>query len=142
MAANNLTVVVAEDDPDDRLMIEEAFEQCGPCDLEFVGDGEQLLEHLRRDRRVAASQRSDRSKVILLDLNMPRMNGQEALREIKLDPDLNRIPVVVFTTSSAQEDVVRSYDLGVNSFITKPVTYDQVISTLHRYWSEVCTVAA
>ncbi len=138
--AKQLTVVVAEDDSDDRLLIEEAFDRCAPCNLEFVEDGEQLLDYLRHDRAFAHLPENDGPRVILLDLNMPRMNGQEALREIKSDPALSRIPVVVFTTSSAEEDIIRSYDLGVNSFITKPVTFDSVISALHCYWSEVVTV--
>ena len=135
-----LTVIVAEDDSDDRLMIEEAFESCGPCNLQFVEDGEQLMDVLRQEEPDRGVMEGEHRRVILLDLNMPRMNGQEALKEIKSDPALSRIPVVVFTTSSAEEDIVRSYDLGVNSFITKPVTFDQVISALHSYWSEVVTV--
>ena len=138
--AKPLTVIVAEDDADDRFLIEEAFARCDPCDLTFVEDGEQLLNHLRQDAGPANSDNDERRRVIVLDLNMPRMNGHEALQEIKSDPALARIPVVVFTTSGAEEDIVRSYDLGVNSFIMKPVAYGQVISALHRYWSEIVTV--
>lgn len=140
LSTKPLTVIVAEDDSDDRLMIEEAFERCGPCNLQFVEDGEQLLNYLRDDGEPEQMSEREKRRVILLDLNMPRMNGQEALKEIKSDPELSRIPVVVFTTSNAEEDIVRSYDLGVNSFITKPVTFDQVIVALHRYWSEIVTV--
>lgn len=134
------TVIVAEDDIDDRLMIEEAFANCSPCGLQFLEDGEQLLSYLRRDGDYADVPERDEQRVILLDLNMPRMNGLEALQEIKADPDLKRIPVVVFTTSQTEEDIVRSYDLGVSSFITKPVTFDKVIATLHNYWSHIVTV--
>ena len=139
-AAAPFTVIVAEDDSDDRLMIEEAFANCSPCGLQFLEDGEQLLNYLRREEDYADVPEEDEQRVILLDLNMPKMNGLEALQEIKSDPDLKYIPVVVFTTSETEEDIVRSYNLGVSSFITKPVTFDKVISTLHSYWSSVVTV--
>ncbi len=135
-----ITIVVAEDDSDDQLMIREAFERCPPCEIHFVGDGEQLLAYLRREGDFADMHGKDLPSVVLLDLNMPKMNGQEALREIKSDPNLELIPVVVFTTSRAEEDIFKSYNLGVSSFITKPVDFDRVIATLHEYWAEVVTL--
>lgn len=135
-----ITIVVAEDDSDDQLMIREAFERCPPCEVHFVEDGEELLAYLRREGDFAHLRGKKLPCVVLLDLNMPKMNGQEALREIKTDPKLELIPVVVFTTSRAEEDIFKSYNLGVNSFITKPVDFDSVIATLHEYWTEVVTL--
>jgi CheY-like chemotaxis protein len=109
-----------------------------------VEDGEQLLDYLRGTGSWAGCKPA-RPGIILLDLNMPRMDGREALREIKNDPDLRRIPVVVLTTSKAEEDIVRTYDLGVNSFITKPVTFEQLVDVMRfvgRYWLEIVELPA
>ena len=141
MASRPIRILVADDDADDRMMIEEAFEEAllsNPVD--FVKDGIELLEFLRCENEHA--DRDDRSLpgIILLDLNMPRMDGRAALAEIRRDPELRRIPVVVLTTSQAEEDILRTYDLGVNSFITKPVTFEglvQVVQVLNRYWIEI-----
>ncbi len=135
-----ITILMAEDDPDDRLLACEAFEESRLVnELVLVEDGEELMDYLyRRGKYNEAS--APRPGVILLDLNMPRKDGREALREIKADPDLRRIPVVVLTTSKAEEDILRTYDLGVNSFIVKPVTFGdlvEVIRTLGRYWFEI-----
>lgn len=135
-----ITILLADDDPDDRLMAQEAFsESLLRNPLMMVEDGEQLLDYLRGNGRWADSKPA-KPGLILLDLNMPRMDGREALREIKNDPDLRRIPVVILTTSKAEEDIVRAYDLGVNSFISKPVTFDQLVDVMKyvgRYWLEI-----
>ncbi len=136
-----ITIVVADDDPDDRMMIEEAFEENRlKNNLAFVEDGEQLIDYLRGEGAYADDERRNPVGVILLDLNMPRMDGREALKIIKSDPGLQRIPVVVLTTSKAEEDILRTYDLGVSSFITKPVTFDalvEVVKVLGQYWFEI-----
>lgn len=135
-----LTLLLADDDPDDRMMALEAFEESRLANnIVTVEDGQELLDYLYCAGRYAGTTPT-RPAIILLDLNMPRVDGREALGRIKSDPDLRRIPVVVLTTSKAEEDVVRAYDLGVNSFITKPVTFDQlltVIRDLSRYWLEI-----
>jgi CheY-like chemotaxis protein len=133
---------MAEDDPDDRILTREAMESAHVAnDLRFVNDGQYLMDYLRREGDYAGSDvEAPRPGIILLDLNMPRMDGREALAEIKADPDLRKIPVVVLTTSKAEEDVVKSYDLGVNSFITKPVTFTALVEVMQawsRYWFEI-----
>jgi CheY-like chemotaxis protein len=136
-----ITILVADDDADDRLMIKDALrENCLANDLQFVEDGEQLLDYLRRQGNYADPKSSPRPGLILLDLNMPRKDGREALREIKGDPELRDVPIVVLTTSKAQEDIYRTYNLGVNSFITKPVTFESLVAItreLGRYWFEI-----
>lgn len=136
-----ITILIAEDDEDDRLLAEEALlESHVANDVRFVEDGEQLMDYLRARGEYAAPGVAPRPGLILLDLNMPRKDGREALEEIKSDPELRRIPVVVLTTSKADEDVLRTYDLGVNSFITKPVSFDglvDVMRLLGRYWFEI-----
>ena len=139
--ARPISVVVADDDPDDRMMIEEAFEESRlGAEVDFVEDGEQLISYLRREGPFAHLAGKPYPGVILLDLNMPRKDGREALRELKADPGLRRIPVVVLTTSRAEEDVARIYGLGVSSFITKPVTFEGLVNAVEilcRYWIEV-----
>jgi two-component system, response regulator len=129
------TVLMADDDEDDRLLARDAFGECGvDVDLRFVEDGVELLEYLRGEGRWSGC---PQPSLILLDLNMPRKDGREALVAIKENPALRRIPVVVVTTSKAEEDVLRSYDLGVSSFISKPVTYESLLAlirTLSHYW--------
>ena len=136
-----ITILIADDDADDRLMIEEAFlERRLNNKLEFVEDGEQLLQYLNREGPFSDKKGEPYPGLILLDLNMPRIDGREALRRMKLDENLCRIPVVVLTTSRAEEDIVRTYGMGVNSFITKPVTFEglvDVVSSLWNYWVEV-----
>jgi CheY-like chemotaxis protein len=138
---NLITVLVADDDPDDRMLTLEAWEENRLANgLYFVEDGEELMDYLHRQGGYTHLADKPPPGLILLDLNMPRKDGREALREIKADPHLRRIPVVVLTTSRAEEDILRSYDLGVNSFITKPVTFDalvDVIKTLAKYWFEI-----
>ena len=136
--SGEITILLADDDEDDRLMTRDALRDARlHNDLRFVVDGVDLMEYLRREGRYSDPATSPRPGLILLDLNMPRMDGREALREIKSDPELRSIPVVVLTTSKAEEDILRTYDLGVNSFITKPVTFlglVEVMKVFSRYW--------
>ena len=136
-----ITILLADDDEDDRLMTRDALRDARlHNDLRFCFDGVDLLDYLHRRGRHAGDGAAPRPGLILLDLNMPRMDGREALAEIKKDPELRSIPVVVLTTSKAEEDIVRSYDLGVNSFITKPVTFMglvEVMKVFSRYWMEI-----
>ncbi len=139
-----IIILMADDDADDRMLAREALEECRVAnDLHFAQDGEELMDYLKRRGKYADPLTSPRPGLILLDLNMPRKSGREALREIKTDTELCRIPVVVLTTSQAEEDIYRSYDEGANSFITKPVTFDglvEVMRELKRYWFEIVAV--
>lgn len=136
-----ITILLADDDADDRMLAKDALEENRLAnDLRFVEDGEELLDYLLQRGRYADPERAPRPGLILLDLNMPRKDGREALREIKAHADLRRIPIVVLTTSKAEEDILRTYDLGVNSFITKPVTFAGLVDlmrALGRYWFEI-----
>ena len=136
-----VTILLADDDPEDCLLAQEALEEARFADyLYFVEDGEELMDYLYHRGPYTDLIPSSLPDLILLDLNMPRKDGREALGEIKADPQLRRIPIVVLTTSKAEEDIHRAYDLGVNSFITKPVTFEglvDVIKTLSRYWFEI-----
>jgi two-component system response regulator len=136
-----ITILLADDDEDDRLMTRDALRDARlHNDLRFVVDGVDLMDYLHRRGRHADPNDSPRPGMILLDLNMPRMDGREALGAIKGDESLRSIPVVVLTTSKAEEDIVRTYDLGVNSFITKPVTFlglVEVMKVFTRYWLEI-----
>lgn len=139
-----ITILVADDDEDDRLIAAEALEEARLANtVRFVQDGEELLQYLRREAHFADEEEFPWPGLILLDLNMPRMDGRQALEQIKKDAKMKRIPVVVLTTSKAHEDVVRSYDLGVNSFISKPVTFEQLVrtmKTLGDYWFGIVTL--
>ena len=136
-----ILILVADDDPEDCLLVRDALEESRLAnELHFVGDGEQLLDYLNRRGAYADPVVAPRPGLILLDLNMPKMDGREALAEIKNNANLRQIPVVVLTTSSAEEDIFRSYDLGVNSYITKPLTFEslvRVMQALGRYWFEI-----
>ncbi|HEX8681637.1 MAG TPA: response regulator [Ardenticatenaceae bacterium] len=136
-----IVILMADDDPDDRMFAREALEESRVVnELRFVEDGEELLEYLNRTGRYVEPASAPRPGVILLDLNMPRKDGREALAEIKGNPSLRRIPIVILTTSRSEEDIVHSYDLGVNSFITKPVTFEglvEVMKALGKYWIEI-----
>ncbi len=136
-----IQIVIAEDDPDDRLLIEDALSEARLANgIKFVQDGVELLEYLRRTGRYLDLTRKFLPGLVLLDLNMPRMDGREVLKVIKEDPVLRRVPVAVLTTSSAEEDIFRTYDLGVNSFITKPVTFErlvEVMQSLTDYWFQI-----
>jgi len=131
-------ILMAEDDSDDRLLVKDALAECRwEGDLRFVENGEELLDYLMRRGKYSQSAIAPRPGLILLDLNMPRKDGREALREIKTDAELRRIPVVVFTTSKADTDIGRLYDLGANSFISKPIQFDALVSVMRilgQYW--------
>lgn len=136
-----LQILMAEDDPDDRAFAKDALLASRLVnELRFVEDGEQLMDYLHRRGAFAAPGSAPRPALILLDLNMPRKDGREALKEIKADPALRSIPVVVLTTSKSEEDVMRSYDSGVNSFVTKPVTFEALVDVMRQlgqYWFEI-----
>jgi two-component system, response regulator len=138
---NPITILMADDDPDDRQMTRKAFEASRLVnDLRFVEDGVELMDYLCRRNHFADPALSPRPGLILLDLNMPKKDGRQALTEIKADPQLRNIRVVVMTTSKAEEDILRTYDLGTPSYVTKPVTFTalvDVISTMGRYWLEI-----
>ena len=140
-ARKTVTILMADDDLDDQMLVRDAWEKSRLCnDLRFVDDGEQLMDYLYRRGAYADPIDSPRPGVILLDLNMPRKDGYEALEEIKNDPGLRRIPVVVLTSSQAEEDIICSYNLGVSGFIAKPVTFEglvEAIKALGRYWFEI-----
>ena len=139
-------ILMADDDADDRMLAREALEESRLAnELHVVEDGEQLLDYLHRRGRFAPPADAPRPGLILLDLNMPRKDGREALQEIKADPELRRIPIVVLTTSKAEEDICRTYDVGANSYITKPVTFEglvDVVRALGRYWFEIVALPA
>jgi CheY-like chemotaxis protein len=138
---NMITILLADDDPDDRQLTRDAFKENRLANaLATVEDGEELLDYLHRRGKYKELQGTPLPGLILLDLNMPRKDGREALKEIKAHPEFRRIPIVVLTTSKAEEDILRTYDLGVNSYITKPVTFKslvEIVKVLGRYWFEV-----
>lgn len=140
-AKDQLCLLLADDDPDDRMLTERALKKSRLANSLFtVEDGEELMQFLRREGRYSAPDEAPRPGLILLDLNMPRKDGREALKEIKEDPQLRRIPVVILTTSEAEQDIVRSYDLGVNAFVTKPVTFEGLANAIARigdFWFEI-----
>jgi CheY-like chemotaxis protein len=135
-----VSILLAEDDPDDQLLVKRAFASADlTTDLRFVNDGEELLDYLYH-RAGHREETSPRPGLILLDLNMPKKDGREALREIKADPALKHIPVIVLTTSNREEDIFHSYAMGASSYIVKPVVFSdlvEVIKTLETYWFRV-----
>ena len=141
-----ITLLMAEDDPDDRLLVGDAFSESGLVhDLFYVEDGAELLDYLRHRGRYADARAAPRPTLILLDLNLPHKDGREALEEIKADPDLRRIPVVALTASRAEEDVLRTYDLGVSGYIIKPVTFGGLVEAMRilgTYWFEIVELPA
>ncbi len=136
-----VVILIADDDPEDRMLAKDALEENKLSnDLQFVEDGEELIDYLYNKGHYKDKNRYPKPGLILLDLNMPRKDGREALKEIKRDESLRLIPIVILTTSKAEEDIIRSYNLGVNSFITKPVTFDalvEIMKTLSKYWFEI-----
>ena len=136
-----IKILMADDDSDDRLLAQKALTQSRLANtLYFVKDGEELMDFLLHREEYSAPESSPQPGLILLDLNMPRKDGREALEEIKGHPALRHIPIVVLTTSKAEEDVFRSYDLGASSFISKPVTFEglvEVMKTMGKYWFEI-----
>jgi CheY-like chemotaxis protein len=131
-------IVMAEDDADDRLLVKDALEECQwNADLRFVENGEELLDYLLRQGKYKRAEESPRPRLILLDLNMPKKDGREVLRDIRARPELRRIPVVVLTTSKADTDIARTYELGANSYIAKPVQFDGLVNLMRvisEYW--------
>ena len=140
MTQDPVVIVMADDDADDRMLARDAMRESGLGNpFIIVEDGQELMDFLKRVGRFASPD-TPRPGLILLDLNMPRMDGRQALRAIKSDPDLRSIPVVVLTTSKTEEDILRSYDLGANSFITKPVTFDRLVEIMRGlglYWFNI-----
>ncbi len=140
-AMKPVTILMADDDADDRALTKEAFEEAKLAnDLRFVEDGQELLDYLWRRGKYADPANSPVPGLILLDLNMPRKDGREALEELKAEPRFKAIRVVIMTTSKAEADIVRSYKLSAASYITKPVTFDalvDVVKTLGKYWLEI-----
>jgi len=136
-----ITILYADDDSEDRMLVKEALEESKLANrMDFVEDGEDLMDYLNRQGAFEKLKDTPLPGLILLDLNMPRKDGREALKEIKEDPSLRRIPIVVLTTSKAEEDIYRTYDLGVAGFIVKPVTFDtltEVVKVIGKYWFEI-----
>jgi CheY-like chemotaxis protein len=139
-------ILMAEDDADDRLLAQDALNECKlDVELRFVENGEDLLDYLLRRGKYAQANNSPKPGLILLDLNMPRKDGREALREIKASPELRRIPVVVLTTSRADTDIERIYELGANSFISKPVQFEGLVGLMQllgKYWFDTVALPA
>lgn len=137
---NRVVILLADDDPEDCQLAKEALQEARLAnDLHIVGDGEELLDYLQHKGKYD-EENAPRPGLILLDLNMPKLDGREALKRIKEDESLRRIPVIVLTTSKAEEDIYRSYDLGANSFIPKPVSFEglvEVTRSLANYWFDI-----
>jgi two-component system, response regulator len=130
-SGRSVLILMAEDDPDDRLLSQEALKEARLAnEMRFVEDGEELMDYLCRQGKYSLPSSAPCPGLIMLDLNMPRKDGREALLEIKANPHLRRIPVIVLTTSKAEEDILRSYDLGVSGFITKPVKFEELIEVM------------
>ena len=136
-----IVILMADDDEDDRLLTADALRHSKLANkLITVNDGQELMDYLRHQGIYAPPAPSPRPGLVLLDLNMPRKDGREAIREMKSDPELRSIPLVILTTSKEEEDIERGYDLGANSFITKPVTFDGLVESLRaatEYWFQV-----
>ena len=137
----SINLLVADDDPDDRMMTQAALEESYLLNnLYFVENGQELMDFLKRRGKYTDPATSPRPDLILLDLNMPRKDGREALMEIKADPDLRAVPIIVLTTSKSEEDILKSYDLGVNCFISKPVLFEELINVVRsigQYWFDI-----
>ena len=141
--ARSIPIVIADDDYDDRMMFEDAFRESDfQHPITFVENGEELLKHLHG---AAPYQDRELPGLILLDLNMPRMDGRTALMHIKADAKLRRIPVIVLTTSNADDDIQRTYDLGVSAFIAKPSSFEglkELVEALNNYWLRFVSLPA
>jgi two-component system response regulator len=139
-SARCVTILMADDDEDDRILTREALTESHVLnEFHCVADGVELLRYLKHQDQYSDSERYPPPSLILLDLNMPRMGGREALGLIKADPGLRSIPVIILTTSKAEEDMLRAYDLGAASFIAKPVTFANLVElmrSLGKYWIE------
>ena len=136
----SIILLMADDDEDDRLLTQDALNESRVLNkLECVEDGVELLQYLRHQGKYSDKQDCPRPDLILLDLNMPRMDGREALQHLKADPNLKSIPVVILTTSKQEEDMIKGYGLGAASYITKPVHFEglvELMKNLGRYWLE------
>ncbi len=134
------TILLVDDDPSDQFLVQEGMRMANlSYDLRVAGDGDEALDYLYRRGRFAQPQRSPRPDLILLDLNMPRCDGRQVARAVKSDPNLRYIPIVVFTTSSLDQDVQNLYEIGVNTFVQKPMNFDQfteVLRDLSQFWLE------
>lgn len=140
----SVPILIAEDDEEDRMLVEEAMEESLLVNpLYFVQDGEEVMDFLYNKGKYTDKSQFPLPGLILLDLNMPKKDGRQVLGEIRQDPKLKKIPIIVLTTSKAEEDILRTYDLGVNSYITKPVTFDglvEIVKNLGKYWFEIVTI--
>ena len=134
-----MTILVAEDDADDRFLIQTAFEEKGYTDkLEFVENGVELISYLDKNTG------NDMPRIILLDLNMPKKDGRQVLKELKQHQLFKRIPIVVFTTTKNEKEITRCYDLGANTYIVKPTTFDEllfIVEQIHCYWQNAAAIA-
>ncbi len=139
-----IPILVADDDEEDRMLIQDAMEESKLLNpLHFVVDGQEVMDYLLRKGKFVDAEKNPLPGIILLDLNMPKMDGRQVLKEIKSNPELRAIPIIVLTTSKAEEDILRTYDLGVNSYITKPVTFDalvDIVKNLGKYWFEIVSI--
>lgn len=139
--AQEITILYAEDDREDQMLVREALDESRLLNpIDCVCDGEELMDYLLHRGKYASLPDNSRPGIILLDLNMPRMDGREALSQLKSHPELRRIPVCVLTTSDADEDIVKSYNLGVSGYIRKPITFDsmvEIVQTLGKYYFEI-----
>ena len=146
MKGESVRILIADDDEDDRMLIADAFEEARLTNpVDFVKDGEELMDYLNRVGDYSHLTEDDTPGIILLDLNMPKKDGRTALKEIREDEKLRNIPIVVLTTSKSEEDVLKTYNLGVNSFITKPVTFErlvEVVQIIGKYWIEIVAIPA
>lgn len=143
--SKSFVVVAADDNPDDHLLLQAAWQETTAVDLFLVEDGEELLKFLRHQGKYADAGATPQPDLILLDLRMPRKNGYEVLQEIKTDPVLRSIPIVVLTTSAAQSDIQRSYELGANSYATKPESFEellQLVQSIDQYWFRMMSLPA
>ena len=142
----SITILYAEDDEEDRMLVQDALAESRLANkLDFATDGEELTDYLFHRGKYADMDNSQLPGLILLDLNMPKKDGREALQEIKADPRLRRIPVVVLTTSQAEQDILSTYDLGVSGFVKKPVNFESlvdIVKILGKYWFEIVELPA
>ena len=137
---NRLVILYAEDDSEDQMLMRDAYEE-GQLDdqLKIVNDGEELMDYLYRRNHYSDPVEAPVPDIILLDLNLPKIDGREALKTIKEDPELKKVPVIALTTSKTEEDIQMTYELGVNSFITKPIRFDSLVKimiAMKEYWGE------
>lgn len=141
-----IEILIADDDLEDQMLIYDALKENHlKNNIQCVENGEELLLYLRNEGKYADRQKYPTPGIVLLDLNMPKKDGREALREIKGDKHLKNIPIIILTTSGAETDILKTYDLGANSFITKPVTFSAMVetmNTLKKYWFEIVELPA